>query len=473
MTVSLAEMQTAKAPELRAHYDAAKTTSENAAHWAYSSAMSADRINSRDVRSKLRNRARYELSNNTYASGITSFIANEVVGSDIHLMLRGEGIPPDDARWLEGEVHDWMAAINAVHKLTLLTFSRVGDGESFGVLSTSSDTGVPVELDLHTYECDYVQSMPWDGMFNDSRNIDGVILNDRGYPVEYRFMRHHPGGNFAAAMDKYRAIPASQVLHMFNPTRPGQHRGVSELAAALPLFAMLRRYTLAVLAAAETAADFAGILYSAGNDVETREAAKAFERVEIERRALMTLPEGYDLKQFKAEQPTSTYAEFKRELIAEIARSLSVPVGVALGDHSGFNYSSAKLDGQLWQKTRRAQRNLLRSQALDRLLRSWHQEAALIPGYLPQSVREYASLAHDWRQSGDQFADPQKEANGQQTKLESGTTNLSIECAREGHDWEEVLMQRGRELRLMRELGMAPPASVGSGPDEGEEDDDA
>jgi len=39
------------------------------------------------------------------------------------------------------------------------------------------------------------------------------------------------------------------------PWRPGDH-------AALPLFAQLRRYTLAVLAAAEAAADFAGILYT-------------------------------------------------------------------------------------------------------------------------------------------------------------------------------------------------------------------
>ena len=31
---------------------------------------------------------------------------------------------------------------------------------------------------------------------------------------------------------------------------------------ALPLFAQLRRFTLAVLSAAETAADFAGILYT-------------------------------------------------------------------------------------------------------------------------------------------------------------------------------------------------------------------
>ena len=37
--------------------------------------------------------------------------------------------------------------------------------------------------------------------------------------------------------------------------RPGQARGIPDITPALPLFAQLRRFTLAVLAAAETAAD--------------------------------------------------------------------------------------------------------------------------------------------------------------------------------------------------------------------------
>ena len=38
------------------------------------------------------------------------------------------------------------------------------------------------------------------------------------------------------------------------------HALINDITPALPLFAQLRRFTLAVLAAAETAADFAGVL---------------------------------------------------------------------------------------------------------------------------------------------------------------------------------------------------------------------
>ena len=71
-------------------------------------------------------------------------------------------------------------------------------------------------------------------------------------------------------------VPAAQVLHYWIPERPGQRRGIPELTAALPLFAQLRRWTLAVLAAAETAADLAAIMHTNGA-ASAEEAAKAGE----------------------------------------------------------------------------------------------------------------------------------------------------------------------------------------------------
>jgi capsid protein len=47
------------------------------------------------------------------------------------------------------------------------------------------------------------------------------------------------------------------VIHWFRKDRPGQNRGLPDILPALPLFAQLRRYTQAVLAAAESAANVA------------------------------------------------------------------------------------------------------------------------------------------------------------------------------------------------------------------------
>lgn len=88
--------------------------------------------------------------------------------------------------------------------------------------------------------------------------------------------------------------------------------GIPEITAALPLFAQLRRYTLAVLAAAETAADFAGILYTDAPANGEADAAEPFEPIELEKRALLTMPGGWRMEQLRAEQPSTGYGEFKR-----------------------------------------------------------------------------------------------------------------------------------------------------------------
>ena len=115
----------------------------------------------------------------------------------------------------------------------------------------------PVKLDLQLVECDRVTS-PWPSMA--ATDIDGIRFDACGNPVEYCVLRNHPGDPACDMSFDWR--PAQYVIHWFRPTRPGQQRGISEIMAALPLSAILRRYTLAVLAAAETAANFAAVLHT-------------------------------------------------------------------------------------------------------------------------------------------------------------------------------------------------------------------
>ena len=82
----------------------------------------------------------------------------------------------------------------------------------------------------------------------------------------------------------YDRVPAESVVHWFRADRPGQARGIPDIMPALPLFAQLRRFTLAVIAAAETAADFAGILYTDAPANGEADAAEPFEPIELEKR---------------------------------------------------------------------------------------------------------------------------------------------------------------------------------------------
>ena len=76
--------------QLRARYDAAQTTAENARHWAMADGLSPDAAMTPDVRRTLRNRARYEVANNSYAKGMTLTVAGDCVGTGPRLQLLTE-----------------------------------------------------------------------------------------------------------------------------------------------------------------------------------------------------------------------------------------------------------------------------------------------------------------------------------------------------------------------------------------------
>lgn len=94
---------------------------------------------------------------------------------------------------------------------------------------------------------------------DDDSAVDGVSYDMWGNPTSYRVLKYHPGDAGYSTGDEAVHVPAEFMLHIYRQDRPGLHRGIPELAAALPLFAQLRRYNLAVLSAAEAAADLSAV----------------------------------------------------------------------------------------------------------------------------------------------------------------------------------------------------------------------
>jgi len=449
-----------------ARYDAAQTTDENRRHWAGADLLSADAAANPQVRSILRARARYEVANNSYAKGIVLTLANDTVGTGPRLQML-----TDDAKanaLVEREFTHWAECVGLTEKLRTMRMARATDGEAFALLVANPKLDVPVKLDVRLIEADqvaspYVGRRPEAGGRRKTTNgasslTDGILFDRYGNPVEYYILRNHPGDTHGFGSLEYDRVAAEFVIHDFRADRPGQHRGVPEITPALPLFAQLRRYTLAVIAAAETAADFAGILYTDAPPGGEADAAEPFEPIELEQRALLTMPGGWKMSQLEAEQPSTTYAEFKREILNEISRCLNMPFNVAAGNSSGYNYASGRLDHQTYYKAIRVDQEHMARVVLDRILRAWLDEAILVSDYLPLWLRTVplVQLPHQWFWDGQEHVDPAKEASAQATRLQSHTTTLAYEYARQGRDWETELRQRAKEVALMRTLGLTP-----------------
>lgn len=417
---------------IAAKYDAAQTTTDNSNHWAQADHYSADAALSPTVRRTLRSRSRYEAANNTYCSGMIRTLANDTIGVGPTLQMLGG--TEDDAA-IESAFWLWAQSVRLAEKLRLMRMAKCRDGETFATFITNFGLRSAVKLDLRLYEADQVATSLLGNVA--AELTDGVLLDDFGNVTGYLVLKRHPGDTtyFVNAWET-ETIPARDMIHLLNAERPNQHRGVPEIAPALPLYAQLRRFTLAVIAAAETAADIAGVIQSTAvagdpDDIEPLDA------IDIARRQLLTMPKGWALAQLKAEQPATTYEMFKRQIINEIARCLNMPYNVAAGDSSSYNYSSGRLDHKTYFKSLRVERMHWETACLDPILDRWFQEARLVPGLLPPSLRAAQSLPpHEWRWEGDEEIDPLKDAQARQVRLATGMTSRAREYARDGLDME-------------------------------------
>lgn len=422
---------------LQAKYDAVQTTDENERHWANADGLSARMAANPGVRRTFRNRTRYEVINNSYASGIVQTLANHTIGTGPRLQVTTKDPAVNEA--IETQFKLWARRVRLAEKLRTMRMSRCVDGESFAILGTNPRLIGPVQLDLQLVEADQITT-PY--LFAPNpQAVDGVEFDTFGNPIAYHKLKYHPGDMFFASnpFDVDR-LPAEAVIHLFRADRPGQARGIPELAPALPLFAMLRRFTLATVAAAETAADFAAVLYTdAGPDgtAEVLPEDKWFDAIPVEYRAMLTLPNGWKMGQFKAEHPNSTYDMFKRSLLQEIARCLNMPYNIAAGDSSTYNYSSGRLDHQTYFRSIEVDQSALEVSALDRIFMAWLDEATLIPGLVPDELGFLDELPHQWFWDAIEDIDPEKTASAAQIGIGTGTTSRTRVLAEAGLDIDE------------------------------------
>jgi capsid protein len=250
--------------------------------------------------------------------------------------------------------------------------------------------------------------------------VDGIIFDRYNNPTVYHVLKQHPGEIWNIGAWQKVDVMADDVIHLFNAIRPGQARGVPEVTPSLPLFAFLRRYTLATIDAAETAANLSAIITTQANawnseGYSTDPGIQPFDSVQIDRGLMVSLPHGYDMKQFKPEQPTGSYEGFRNAILQEIARCVHMPENKALGSSANYNFSSAKLDDQIYWHSIQLERELIWiNECMERIFEWWYEEAMNIDGYLPL-VDSYEP-PHTWGWP------PRLQAN----PAEDATTNLQL-----------------------------------------------
>lgn len=452
----------------RAGYDAARTTDENRRHWAAADGLAPVSQLTPAVRQTLRNRARYECLNNSFAAGLIRTLVNDTVGRGPRLQM----LTPDEGlnRAVEEMWRDWAAASDFALNMRLMSGVRFVAGECFAVFRDSKRLDrlrQPVTLDVRLVEPDQV-AHPWgETWLSNPTGDDGVVCDADGEVEAYKVLRAHPGDQrrFAekTTADTYKA---DDVLHWFVPERPGQLRGFTPLAPSLDIFAQLRRFTKATLTAAEVAAMLAGVLKSnmpaEASPLDNEEMW--FDTIEMVRGMLLTLPPGTEAVQFKPEQPTTNYEMFVAAKLREAGRCLNVPFGKMAGDHSRYNYSSGRLDDAAYWADRDTERQALEAKVFNPFFYRWLDFARFALPALAVFRGPWWKLRHAWHYDARPTSDPVKDASGDELNLTNGSDTLAGIAARDGTTVEALLDQRRRELEMFEARHLPIPPWLAGAP---------
>jgi len=466
---------------VNAGYDSLRRTPENTRHWSEVDYLSADSSLEPEQRDTLRAQARYEIQeNNAYGKGISQTFASDIVGTGPRLQL---GLGEESLNtFIQREFGYWCQSTGLTSKLNMLILSRMIDGESIARIIQNPSSAYPLRLDLQLFEADHLTA-PHSVERIGPNYVDGVHLDGFSNPYAYDLLDEHPGNSVLTNDMEHTTYKSRDIIHLFRSDRPGQHRGVSEFAPALPLFAFLRRFTLATIAAAETAASVAQVISTDAPlpeeldaDLQEQVYAQQYEKlledsIRIDRNTATVLPNQWKLQQFAAEHPTTTFKMFKREILGEIARCVGMPAIIATFDASDSNFASGRMDSLPYRKRIKSEQVSLSRSVMDRLLSEWMVEAALM-GMLDQwpelvgqinRIRENFGteavgqrLVHEWHWDGFQEGNQKEAANAQRLMLQNGTTHRAREYASQGldvdHEDERAATSFGMTVEEYRKL---------------------
>lgn len=443
-----------------AHLDIASTNRENAEHWKEADCWDADKCNDPASRQLARNRSRMETDNNPSLKGNIKTLVNYELGRGSTLHVDHDN--QDFARDVEENYGLWREATNHVGKFWTMIYARIQDGESFCRIGRNPnlrhpediDRPFPVQVDWQPFEADRCYTY-WLPPYTPGR-VDGVWFDDWGNPTYYDILRYHPGGVFPLGVIQYDTVPAQYLAHLYFPERPGQHRGVPEFASSIGMLGIRRRYCLATVEAAETAAKISVYLKTnSPPGMEPDEAGPPM-AMRIPRNSAWPLPQGWDIAQVKPEHPAQTYESYSEVTLNEAMRPKSVPRNVALCDSSKYNMASGRLDiTTLWESIGIDQRNNT-WRVENPLFRAWYTEARQVyktggkrwseidAGTIPKRV-------FMWQR--ERYSDPEVQQGADERAISTGLRGIQDVYADKGLDWSRQQIVNAKNLGFVDEEG--------------------
>jgi lambda family phage portal protein len=325
--------------------------------------------------------------------------------------------------------------------------------------------------------------------------MNGIELDFMGARAAYWFYPTHPGDaaieTGVTGLETVR-IPATEVLHVFKCTRPGQMRGVPMITPALVRMFLLDQYDDAELERKRIAAMFAAFITTATPEdvvpidgIDTTAPQDNIALSGLEPGTMQTLLPGEDIKFAEPADVGGSYEAYQYRQQLALYAALGIPYSLATSDLRRANYSS--LRGSIVEyrrKLEQMQHNIFVFQMCMPIWRRWLDTAVLAQA-LPIDATLYMAAPMLYQRAKfipqrNDWVDPLKDRQAEKLAVDAGFKSRSDVIEAEGYDPEEndkrIAADNERAETLGLDFAPAKPAPFGGGgavpPGEDAEDDE-
>lgn len=417
----------------------------------------------------LRDRSRAATRNDGYAKSVIDKLVTNIIGT---------GITPRS-----------QASDPALRKRINALWARwTWQSDADGLLDWEGQTGQAVRTWLEGGECfaRIRPRLPEDGLVvplqvqllepelcphthNDtsSRIRAGIEFSPVGRRNAYWFHPSRPElDDFDAS--QLRRVSATSVVHLYDPLRPGQLRGIPHLTPALVELHELAKYRDAQLLRQQLANLFVGFVTKepgagtteslhplTGLPVETSTDNKPM--LTLEPGIFQELGSGEDVKW--SDPPDATgYADFMRQQLYGVAAATGVPYEVMTGDMRQVNDRTVRVIlNEFRRRIQAYQHQIVVFQLCQPVWTAWFEAAYLsgaleLPADYLRNREAYEAVV--WNPQAFPYIHPVQDVEAQERRVRAGFTSRAAVVADQGDDIETVDAEQAADNERADGLGL-------------------
>ena len=313
-------------------------------------------------------------------------------------------------------------------------------------------SGLEVPLQLQVLESDHLDETYNTIAPNGNEIRMGIEFDKTGQRKAYWMYREHPGESFMTIQNQFDRvrIPATEILHSFQPLRPGQQRGRPWLTSLILTMHDLNQFNDAELTRKKTAAMFGGfVTQPPEEDFMSPQFGEKKEKDEtdtpvynMQPGTFTTLAPGHSVTFSEPADVGGNYDCFVKHQERRVSRGLGgLTYEKFTGDLSGVNYSSIRAGNLEFQRQcKQFIFNVMAYQICRPVARYWLSQVALsnaifLPGYA-KDPKSYMRIK--WTIDGWPWVDPLKDLKASNGLVRSGFSSRTQEVAERGLDVEAL-----------------------------------